>query len=610
MEATATTTGSKTIADLIPSAAGEHAEKAAVRYKRDGAWQDVSYTQLADIVGEIGLGLIDLGVQAGERVCILANTRPEWSYVDMAATSAGAVVVPIYQTNSPEECLWVISDSGACAIVCEDDEQLAKIAAVRDQVPNLRTIIVMDTPGGQPAGNGASTIERQLDAITLEEVRERGRTHAAEELEARRAAVKPEDPFTFIYTSGTTGPPKGCVLTHGNYRAIIDMIREAGEIEQDEIIYLYLPLAHSYALLIQLAVFDLGGTLAYFGGDTKQIVPELLEVKPTYLPSVPRVFEKIYTLAQGAIQSKSPEEQEQARQAIALGMKVRDMVNRGEEVPEELKAPFEQADEQLFKNVRAIFGGDVRRATSGAAPIAREILEFFWACGVPVLEGYGMTETATAATVSTIENHRFGTVGRALPGVELKIAEDGEILIKGPNIFHGYHNMASTSFGSVEQGWLHTGDLGAIDEDGYLSITGRKKDIIITAGGKNLTPANLENDLKQCRWISQAVMHGDQRPYPVVLITLDEEEIPIYAREHGLPEDIASLAKDPAIRELIQREIDRVNAKYAQVEQVKKFAILDHDLSQPTGELTPTLKVKRNVVNEKYSGVFDSLYAG
>ncbi len=610
MEATATTTGSKTIADLIPSAAGEHAEKAAVRYKRDGAWQDVSYTQLADIVGEIGLGLIDLGVQAGERVCILANTRPEWSYVDMAATSAGAVVVPIYQTNSPEECLWVISDSGACAIVCEDDEQLAKVAAVRDQVPNLRTVIVMDTPGGQPAGNGASTIERQLDAITLEEVRERGRTHAVEELEARRAAVKPEDPFTFIYTSGTTGPPKGCVLTHGNYRAIIDMIREAGEIEQDEIIYLYLPLAHSYALLIQLAVFDLGGTLAYFGGDTKQIVPELLEVKPTYLPSVPRVFEKIYTLAQGAIQSKSPEEQEQARQAIALGMKVRDMINRGEEVPEELRAPFEQADEQLFKNVRAIFGGDVRRATSGAAPIAREILEFFWACGVPVLEGYGMTETATAATVSTIENHRFGTVGRALPGVELKIAEDGEILIKGPNIFHGYHNMASTSFGSVEQGWLHTGDLGAIDEDGYLSITGRKKDIIITAGGKNLTPANLENDLKQCRWISQAVMHGDQRPYPVVLITLDEEEIPIYAREHGLPEDIASLAKDPAIRELIQQEIDRVNAKYAQVEQVKKFAILDHDLSQPTGELTPTLKVKRNVVNEKYSGVFDSLYAG
>ncbi len=609
MEATATasTTGSRTIADLIPHAAGEFPDKAAVRYKRDGAWRDVSYTELADIVQEVGLGLIDVGLQPGDRLCILANTRPEWSYADMGATSAGAVVVPIYQTNSPEECLWVISDSGACAIVCENEEQLAKVVAIREQVPNLRTVIVMES---SPAGeNGSKTAAQTLDAITLDELRERGRSRQAEELEARRAAVKPEDAFTFIYTSGTTGPPKGCVLTHGNYRAIINMIREAGEIEQDEIIYLYLPLAHSYALLIQLAVFDLGGTLAYFGGDTKAIVPELMEVKPTYLPSVPRVFEKIYTLAHGAIEAKPKEERDQAEQAIALGLKVRTMVNRGEEVPEELKGPFEQADEQLFKNVRAIFGGDVRRATSGAAPIAREILEFFWACGVPVLEGYGMTETATAATVSTIENHRFGTVGRALPGVELKIADDGEILIKGPNIFHGYHNQASTSFGAVENGWLHTGDLGSVDEDGYLSITGRKKDIIITAGGKNLTPANLENDLKQCRWISQAVMHGDQRPYPVVLLTLDEEEIPAYAREHGLPEDIASLSQHPAIRELMQQEIDRVNAKYAQVEQVKRFDILDHDLSQPTGELTPTLKVKRNVVNDKYAAVFDALYA-
>jgi len=604
MEATASTTGSKTIADLIPHSAAEHADDVAVRYKRDGAWHDVSYGELAEIVQEIGLGLIDLGIQGGERLCILANTRPEWSYADMGATSAGAVVVPIYQTNSPEECLWVISDSGASAIVCEDEEQLAKIVAIKDQVPNLRTVIVMD------ASAASSSAASTLNAITLDEVRERGRQRSVEELDARRAAVRPEDAFTFIYTSGTTGPPKGCVLTHGNYRAIIDMVSEAGEIAGDEVIYLYLPLAHSFALLIQLAVFDLGGTLAYFGGDTKQIVGELLEVQPTYLPSVPRVFEKIYTLAHGAIEAKPPEERERAHKAIALGVKVRDMINRGEEVPQELKAPFEEADEQLFKNVRAIFGGRVRHATSGAAPIAKEILEFFWACGVPVLEGYGMTETATAATTSTVENHRFGTVGRALPGVELKIAEDGEILVKGPNIFNGYHNQASTSFGAVENGWLHTGDLGSIDEDGYLSITGRKKDIIITAGGKNLTPANIENDLKQCRWISQAVMHGDQRPYPVVLITLDEEEIPVYAREHGLPEDVASLSQEPAVQELIQKEIDRANSKYAQVEQVKKFVILDHDLSQPTGELTPTLKVKRSVVNEKYAELFDALYTG
>jgi long-chain acyl-CoA synthetase len=610
MEATATvsSTGASTIADLIPRAAVEHMDKTAVRFKRDGAWHDVTYAELATIVQEVGLGLIDLGVEPGERVCILANTRPEWSYADLAATAAGAVVVPIYQTNSPEECLWVISDSTASAIVCENDEQLAKIAAIRDQLPNLRTIIVIDPPAGE--SNGASAGIASLQAITLAEVRKRGRARPAEELDTRRAAIRPEDPYTFIYTSGTTGPPKGCVLTHGNYRAIVDMIGESGEITDDEVIYLYLPLAHSFALLIQLAVFDLGGTLAYFGGETKQIVPELMEVKPTYLPSVPRIFEKIYTLAHGAIEAKPPEERRRAQEAIKLGVKVRDMINRGEAVPEELQKPFDEADEELFKLVRAIFGGSVRHATSGAAPIAKEILEFFWACGVPVLEGYGMTETATAATVSTVENHRFGTVGRALPGVELKIADDGEILIKGPNIFAGYHNRAEESFGAVENGWLHTGDLGSIDEDGYLSITGRKKDIIITAGGKNLTPANLENDLKQCRWISQAVMHGDQRPYPVVLITLDEEEIPSYASEHDLPQDIPSLARSPEVHALIQHEIDRANTKYAQVEQVKKFVILDHDLSQATGELTPTLKVKRNVVNTQYADLFDSLYAG
>jgi long-chain acyl-CoA synthetase len=613
MEATATTastTGSRTIADLIPRAAAAHAEKTAVRYKRDGAWHDVSYPQLAEAVQEIGLGLIDLGIQPGERVCILANTRPEWSYADMGATATGAVVVPIYQTNSPEECLWVISDSDACAIICEDAHQLAKIAAIAEEVPNLRTVIVIDPPAAASEGNGGKPGAPALDAIPLEQVRARGRTRSPDELEARRAAVRPEDPFTFIYTSGTTGPPKGCVLSHGNYRAIVDMVSEVGEIQGDEVTYLYLPLAHSFALLIQLAAFDLGSTLAYFGGDTKQIVAELMEVHPTYLPSVPRVFEKIYTLAHGAIEAQPPEEQQRAQAAIEVGVKVRDMMAHGEAVPAELQAQFHEADEGLFKNVRAIFGGRVRHATSGAAPIAREILEFFYACGIPVFEGYGMTETATAATISTLENHRFGTVGQALPGVELKIADDGEILVKGPNIFQGYHKRAEASFGAVVDGWLHTGDLGSIDDDGYLSITVRKKDIIITAGGKNLTPANIENDLKQCRWISQAVMHGDQRPYPVVLITLDEEEIPIYASEHGLPQDIPSLAGDPQIRELISAEIDRANAKYAQVEQVKKFAILDHDLSQATGELTPTLKVKRNVVNEKYKDVFDALYAG
>jgi long-chain acyl-CoA synthetase len=616
-----TATGSErshTIADLIPNAVATFPDRVAIRHKQGGTWQDVTYAELGQIVQELALGLIDLGIEPGERLCILAGTRPEWSYVDMAATAVGAVVVPIYQTNSPEECHWVISDSGATTIVCENAEQLTKIAAVRERLPELRTVIAID-PADEPSPGeqaGSANGEPPIGAVSLAEIRTRGQARAdrdgrggSDELERRRTAISPEDPYTFIYTSGTTGPPKGCVLSHGNYRATVDMVREVGQINDEEVTYLFLPLAHALALLIQLGAFDRGTTIAYFGGDVKQIVGELQEVKPTFLPSVPRIFEKIYTLAHGAIEAQPPEERQRTEAALELGKQVRHMLLREEPIPEELRGPFEEAEEGLFKNVRAIFGGRLRQAATGAAPIAHEILEFFWACGIPVLEGYGMTETATISTISTIENHRFGTVGRALPGVQLRIAEDGEIMIKGPNIFQGYHHNADASFGAVEDGWLHTGDLGSLDEDGYLSITGRKKDIIITAGGKNLTPANIENDLKQCRWISQAVMHGDRRPYPVVLITLDEEEIVGYAREHNLPEEPALLAREPAIRELIGNEVERVNSGYANVEQVKKFAILDCDLSQAGGELTPTLKVKRNIVEEKYAEILDSLYA-
>jgi long-chain acyl-CoA synthetase len=591
---TAPTSATQTIAGLIPRAAATHGERVAIRYKREGAWHDVTYREFASIAEEIGLGLIDLGVEAGERVCILSNTRPEWSYADMGATEAGTVVVPIYQTNSPEECEWVISDSGACAIFCEDESQLAKIAEIRERVPSLAHVIVFDPPSG----------DSPLPVITLDELRARGRSHAPAELEARRSAVKPEDIFTIIYTSGTTGPPKGCVLSHGNYRAIVDMIEERGSLDSNagDVVYLYLPLAHSFALLLQLVVFDLGVSLAYFGGDTKQIIVELSEVQPTYLPSVPRIFEKIYTLV------SANADPEMLAKATAVGMKVRKLELEGKPIPQELEAPFAEADERLFKNVRAAFGGRLREAVTGAAPIAKEILEFFFACGVPVMEGYGMTETATAATVSRPEEHRFGSVGKPLPGVEVRVADDGELLIKGPNIFSGYYGQLDSGFGAVVNGWLHTGDLGRIDEDGFVYIVGRKKDIIITAGGKNLTPANIENDMKQCRWVSQAVMHGDRRPYPVLLVTLDEEEIVPWAASEGLPAEVPTLAGEPKVVAMIQAELDRVNERYAQVERVKRFAILPGDLSQETGELTPTLKVKRNVVAEKYADVLESLY--
>jgi long-chain acyl-CoA synthetase len=415
--------------------------------------------------------------------------------------------------------------------------------------------------------------------------------------------VRGEDLYTIIYTSGTTGPPKGCMLSHSNYRSVVSQCEEIDVVEPGSVVYLYLPLAHSYALLIQLLAFDRGSCLAYFTGDTTQIVPEIMESKPRYLPSVPRIFEKIYTLV------TSNNDPAKIRAATQIGLQVRELEAAGRPIPPELQAAYDKADAELFANVRNVFGGNLKQATSGAAPIAREILEFFYACGAPVLEGYGMTETSTVATTSTTEDFRFGTVGRAIPHCEVRIADDGEVLVKGPNVFGGYYKMQDESFGAIVDGWLHTGDLGSLDADGYLTITGRKKDIIITAGGKNLTPANLENDLKQSRWISQALMHGDRRPYPVALITLDPEEIVHFAREHGLPEDPAQLAREPKVRELIQGVLDEVNGRYARVEQIKRFFILDHDLSQETGELTPTLKVKRAVVNDKYAAEFERLYA-
>jgi long-chain acyl-CoA synthetase len=364
-----------------------------------------------------------------------------------------------------------------------------------------------------------------------------------------------------------------------------------------------------FALTSQLASFDQGTTIIYFGGNTKEILQEVIETKPTYLPSVPRIFEKLYAAAMGMKEKASPEEQKQFEQAIKLGVDVRRRQERGEEVPDELMKPFEQADKEIFGRVRQLFGGHIHQAVSGAAPIAPEILEFFYAAGVPVLEGWGMTETTAVGTVGTLDHFKFGTVGRPMPGVELRTSEDGEVLMKGPNVFLEYWKNPQATDETVIDGWLHTGDLGEIDSEGYLKITGRKKDIIITAGGKNLTPSNIENDLKQSRFISQAVMYGDRKPFPVALITLDEEEIGPWAKEHDLAEDLGELAENEQVREMVQKELDRANANYAQVEQIKKFKILDHDLSVETGELTPTLKVKRNVINDHYADLFESMYA-
>jgi len=589
-------THSKTCADLMPLAAERHADLSAVTYKdASGEWVSRTYREVGEIVRQLALGLIELGIEKGDKVSILANTRPEWTYFDFAALSVGATVVPIYQTNSPEECQYVLENSDAKAVVVEDSEQLAKIDEIRDRVPKLEHVIRMEGSGG--------------DAISMDELIEAGKDRADSEWEQRWQAVTPDDICTFIYTSGTTGPPKGCVISHGNYRSMVTMALDESLLDSDTTTYLFLPLAHSFALLIQFLSFDLGGNIAYWERDPLKIIPNLVEVKPDYFPSVPRIFEKIYTAATGEVEKSGGIKKLVFNWAIGVGKKVRQKERAGEPIGWLLRKQYEIADKQVLSKVRALFGGNIKNCVTGAAPINPEILRFFDAAGVLILEGWGMTETSTAATVARPDAFKFGKVGRAFAGCEIKIADDGEILVRGPNIFQGYYKNEEATRETLEGGWLHTGDIGELDQDGYLSITGRKKDIIITAGGKNITPANLEAEIKQSPYVSQCVVIGDRRPYLVALVTLDMEECAKLAEEKGWPSDLDRLRDNESMRAVIQEHLDKVNEKFARVEQVKKFEILPHDLSQETGELTPTMKVKRNVVADKFEKDVDGLYA-
>jgi len=588
-------TKSSTLADLLPLSAKRYGSAPAVRYKHDGKWVDRSFDQVLEVARSLSLGLIDLGVAKGDKVSILGNTRPEWTYFDFAALSAGAVVVPIYQTNSPEECQYVLENSDAKVVVVEDDEQMEKVRAVRDQLPLLEHVVRM---------TGSSE-----DAISLEDLATRGDARDAAEWEARWQSVTKEDICTFIYTSGTTGPPKGCIISHGNYRAMLDMVNETSVIEPEDVTYLYLPLAHSFALLIQFGSYDLGTTIAYWERDPQKILPNLGELKPTYFPSVPRIFEKIYTAATSGMEKEGGIKKAIFDWSIGVGKKMRTTERSGRKPGFLLRKQYEFADKQVLSKIRGLFGGNLRLAVSGAAPISPEILRFFDAAGVLVLEGWGMTETSTAATISTPDDFKVGTIGKPFPGCEVKIAEDGEILVKGPNVFQGYYKNEEATRETIVDGWLHTGDIGEVEPDGFIKITGRKKDIIITAGGKNITPANLENEIKQHPLVSQCVVVGDRKPYLVALVTLDPEDAVAYAREHSLPEDPEQLAANADVLKAIEDHVAMINEKFARVEQVKKVAILPRDLSQETGELTPTLKVKRAVVASKHEQEIEALYA-
>ena len=604
MAGPAVLTVANTIARSFLLAAQTRGDRPAIREKTFGIWQPTSWRQWLQISREIAYGLHAVGFRPGDVASIIANAVPEWVFADMGILCAGGVSSGIYPTDSAAQVEYLVNDSATRVIFAEDEEQLDKILSCRARCPTLRNIVVFDMEG--LSGFSDPMVMSLAEFMALGSNHMQGREALWDEMVGSRGA---DDLAILVYTSGTTGPPKGCVISHGNYRAMVDMALSEGVIGGGKTTFLFLPLAHSFALLIQLATVDVGGCIAYWERDPLKIVPNLAEVKPEYFPSVPRIFEKIYTAATTGVEEAGGIKKVMFNWAIGVGKQMREAERSPGGPGALLKRKYALADKLVLHKIQDLFGGNIEQAITGAAPINPEILRFFDAAGVLILEGWGMTETSTAACVATPEKFKFGTVGRPFPGCELRIAEDGEVLVQGPNVFQGYYKNPDATAETLIDGWLHTGDIGEIDRDGFLKITGRKKDIIITAGGKNITPANLEAEIKQSRWVSQCVVLGDRRPYLIGLVTLDPEEIVKYAAENGLPEDPQAMAGNAELKAEIERHVDEINKKFARVEQVKKIAVLPQDLSQEAGELTPTLKVKRNIVAEKYEKEIEALYA-
>ena len=600
------TTG--TMADLVLGGAERFGDNTALKHKDGGGWVESSYSDLGGRARSIAKGLMAMGVDKGDAVAIFSDTRPEWVEADMGAACAGAVVATIYHTGSAEEARHVLDNSRSKLCFCENEDLLEKVKEVRGELSELEQLVLFE---------GSDD-----DAIGLDELVEKGEGVDDSELDSRVQDIGADDLFTLVYTSGTTGAPKGCMLTHGNFRTGLEMLDESIDIGEDAVFYAFLPLSHVLTRLIELAALHTGATLAFWQRDKDKLLEDLKEVRPTHLAAVPRIFEKIYNeaaaKAEGGIKGKV------FSKAVEVGRKARERERKGESLGPVLKAEFQLADKQIFSTVRDLFGGRLELALTGAAPVAKEMLEFFDACGVLVLEGYGLTETSGGATVNLPDDFKFGTQGKALPGVDLKIAErdededdggeegedpGGEVLIRGPNVFHGYYrNEEATEEDLDSDGWFSSGDVGSIDDDGFLTITGRTKDIVVTSSGKNIPAARIENEITDNRWISQAVVYGDDKNYLVALVTIDEDERSELASRAGVDDDPETMAQSDEVREEIWKAIEEANGNFAKIEQVKKFAILEHDLSQDEGEITPTLKVKRNAVYENHRDRFEALY--
>jgi long-chain acyl-CoA synthetase len=577
-------------------------DRPAQLVKRGGRWQTLTWSEVGGVVRELALGLVAAGVQRGDAVALLSASRAEWVQADMAILSAGGVTAPVYATYPPELIAHIVNDAGTRTLIVENPAQLEKVLEVKGKMPGLERVVVIEGYEGQ-----APFI------WTWDQLRRLGRDNAEalkSDLAGRVTSVRPDDVATIVYTSGTTGPPKGVVQTHANHMAALAAVAEVTQVRAGEVHLLFLPLAHSFARLEAFMGVHVGLATA-FAESLDTVAADLREVRPHFFCSVPRFFDKVYAKILAGIEGGSPLKQRIFFWALGVGRDVSRLRQAGQPIPATLGVRHRFAHRLVFARLHEALGGRLRFAVSGGAPLALEIAEFFHAVGILILEGYGLTETCPVLTFNRIDRFKFGSVGQAIPGVELKIAADGEILARGANVAtRGYLNQSeATAEAFGPDGWFHTGDIGRVDDDGFLYITDRKKDIIVTAGGANIAPQNIENLLRSDPLVSQAMVYGDRRPYPVALITLNPTETAKVAGKHGLlVTDHAALTRHPAVIDRVGRIVEAKNAALQSYARIKRFAVLPVDFTESAGELTPTQKIKRKVVAARYGDVLESLY--
>jgi long-chain acyl-CoA synthetase len=583
----------RTIAQLWRDAVATGRQGPAYLVESDGGWAEVSWAEADEQVRAYANGLLARGVKKGDNVALLARNSLEWALLDFALARVGAVGIPVYASSSARDVAYLLEHSEAVGIVCEDAAQLAKVEEVASELPALEHVLTYHDLDGL-AAHGRDFADANPAA-----------------LDDATAAIGEDDLFTIIYTSGTTGPPKGCMLSNRNYHAMATVVdqMERTYYRADDVMLLYLPLAHNYGRLMLLLGAHVGFTIAFLP-DPLRVAEALPQVRPTLLPSVPRVFEKVHSAVVAKFDAATGAKRRLIDWSLPIGREVSRLESAGKPVSAGLRAKHRVADRLVFSKVREPLGGRLRMPGSGGAPLSKEIIEFFDAVGVRITEGYGLTECTTACSANRPDDYRFGSVGRPLPGFEIRIAEDGEIEVRSDTVFQGYYKDPDATAAVLgENGWLKTGDIGHFDEDGFLFITDRKKDILVTAGGKNVAPQNIENDLKTSKYVSQALVVGDARPYVSALVTLDPGEIERWAAEQGIDGDVGALAGDERVRELVQGVVDEVNRDRSRFEQVKRFAILPRDFTMEAGEITPTLKLRRRAVQEHFADAIEELYA-